>query len=78
MKKNSDAGLVALEGIIEQDRWSSHSSTNSQTAGAFRAGYPQTHLLPLFQKSLNALIQETIQRPFRAFKEVEVRKTDRP
>ena len=58
-EKKSDAGLVALEGIIEQDRWS---SANSQTAGAFRVGYPQRHLLPLFQKkTLNALIQETLQ-----------------
>ena len=57
MKNFSDAGLVALEGIIEQDRWSSANSP----AGAFRVGYPQRHLLPLFQKTLNALIQETLQ-----------------
>ena len=56
-EKKSDAGLVALEGIIEQDRWSSANSP----AGAFCVGYPQRHLIQLFQKTLNALIQETLQ-----------------
>ena len=82
-EKKSDAGLVALEGhephtvgpaatpLVQRQpsiRW--------QLAHSVRAIL--THLLPLFQKNLNALIQETIQRPFRAFEEVEVRKTDRP
>ena len=45
------------------------------TAGAFRAGYPHTFAALVPKKNLNALIRETIQRPF---EEVEVRKTDRP
>ena len=45
-------------GHYRTDRWS---GANSPTAAAFRVGYPQRHLLPLFQKTLKyALIQETL------------------
>ena len=57
MKIFSDAGLVALEGIIEQDRWS---SANSQTAAAHSVRAILKHICcPCSKKNLNALIQES-------------------